>query len=131
MTEHRNNSSNSLDIYTILSDRQFINFVGMIKGAVYLGFSLFLLLNTFAFIFELISGSSFWQLIGYGGNIEISPQICHLVDFDIDSCRFTGGFSSPNHLAGYLLLILPLFLLDSFVFLKRDISCNLDKSIKK
>lgn len=43
-----------------------------------------------------------------------SPKICDLVDFGQSDCRLSAGFASPNHLAAYLLLILPVFWHDSF-----------------
>ena len=60
----------------------------------------------------LIFGADYLQLVGYtsannlnSGAIASSP-ICHAVDFGSKQCRLASPFSSPNHLASYLLLIL-------------------------
>jgi hypothetical protein len=47
-------------------------------------------------------------------NSQATPQVCHLVDFGENSCRLSAGFASPNHLAAYLLLVLPIFWFDTF-----------------
>jgi hypothetical protein len=78
--------------------------------SVFIGFSLVLLFIAAQFLFgqEYING-----LAGFGStqNVEyivLAPS-CHVIDFGSEQCRLAGTFSTPNHLAGYLLLILPLF----------------------
>jgi len=46
--------------------------------------------------------------LGFSSNpSSISPPVCHLIDFNQTSCRLAAGFSSPNHLAAYLILVWP------------------------
>ena len=60
----------------------------------------------------LIFGADYLQLVGYtstnnlNSGIIASSPICHAVDFGFKQCRLSSPFSSPNHLASYLLLIL-------------------------
>jgi hypothetical protein len=55
------------------------------------------------------------QYLGFGQTSDsefvISAPTCHVVDYGSDACRLSGTFSTPNHLAGYLLLILPILLI--------------------
>ena len=80
--------------------------------SIYLGFYLL----TAVYLVSLIIGQT--QLLKFFGfennSSQISGQLCHLVDFGQNSCRLTLGFGSPNHLAGYLLLVLPVFWSDFF-----------------
>lgn len=102
--------------------------VWVFRVGIYGGFGLFLMLNLFAVIFNFIgptffNSPDFWTLLGYGGNIENAPQVCHVIDFGKTDCRFSGGFSTPNHMAAYLLLILPVFISDCLSqFLGRRLS---------
>jgi hypothetical protein len=78
--------------------------------SVFLGFSLVLLFIAA----QLAFGSQYINnLVGFGSskNVEyiVSAPSCHVIDFGSDTCRLAGTFSTPNHLAGYLLLILPIF----------------------
>lgn len=41
--------------------------------------------------------------------ISTAPS-CHVIDFGQNDCRLSGTFSTPNHFAGYLLLILPVLI---------------------
>lgn len=80
--------------------------------SIYLGF--FLLIGVYLTSL-LIGQSELLKFFGFQNNSsQISGQLCHLVDFGQDSCRLTLGFGSPNHLAGYLLLVLPVFWSDFF-----------------
>ena len=84
----------------------------LIKG-IFLGFGLCLIFT----LGQLTVGKDFVQFFGYtDSNLQlpigkINSPICHTIDFGIDSCRLTAPFSSPNHLAGYLLFILGFSLL--------------------
>jgi len=78
-----------------------------LRLSVYLGFSLLVALY---FVNLAIGQTSLLEFFGFENNSsQISPQICQLVDFGQNSCRLTLGFGSPNHLAGYLILVLPVF----------------------
>jgi hypothetical protein len=85
----------------------------LLYKAVYIGFAIItvLFLSVLAFgqtnvlnVFGFVdSWSSFEQVLIY------SP-ICHSVDGGLGGCRLSLGFASPNHLAGYLVLVLAIFL---------------------
>ena len=64
-------------------------------------------------ILTMIFGSTFLSNFGFGvtngDNLTTAP-LCHQIDFGIDECRLAGTFSTPNHFAGYLILILPILL---------------------
>lgn len=80
--------------------------------SIYLGFSLLIAIYSTSLI---IGQTTLLTLFGFQNNSsQVSPQICHTVDFGQDSCRLSLGFGSPNHLAGYLLLVLPVFWSDFF-----------------
>lgn len=72
----------------------------------YIGFGILSIFTVFTLIFNQ---SSVLKFLGYStlSNSEVSPQLCHSIDAGINVCRLSGGFSSPNHFAGYLLIFLP------------------------
>lgn len=77
------------------------------KG-IFLGFALCVILT----LGQLTIGKDFVQFLSYTNSNQtiskdkiISPD-CHTIDFGIDNCRLSAPFSSPNHLAGYLIFIL-------------------------
>ena len=82
------------------------------KG-IFLGFGLCLVLT----LGQLVIGQSFVQFFGYTDSHaeliagKINSPICHSIDFGVESCRLVAPFSSPNHLASYLLFILGFSLL--------------------
>lgn len=52
-----------------------------------------------------------WERVG---EVRLQSPLCHSVDTIGDDCRLTGGFATPNNFAGYLLLILPIFLVEAY-----------------
>jgi hypothetical protein len=48
--------------------------------------------------------------LGYGQyqgeSAYLNPVLCHPIDAFSDQCRLSGGFTLPNHYAGYLLLVI-------------------------
>jgi hypothetical protein len=80
---------------------------------IFLGFGLCLILS----LGQLVIGKDFVQFFGYSdSSLQLQPgkinsPVCHTIDFGIDSCRLAAPFSSPNHLAGYLIFILGFMLL--------------------
>ena len=97
---------------TKLGQNNKINSKQKIHFSVYLGF---LLLIIVYFASLVIGQTEILRFFGFENNSsQITGQICHLVDFGQNSCRLTLGFGSPNHLAGYLLLVLPVFWSDFF-----------------
>jgi hypothetical protein len=82
--------------------------------SVYIGFIASALITITTLVF---GQNNVLNILGYGGT-EISRYItvaptCHVIDYGNDSCRLAGSFSTPNHFAGYLLLVLPIFLINS------------------
>jgi hypothetical protein len=83
-----------------------------LRTSLYLGF--------FLVVLVFLAGTLWGQetvLSSFGfenNNSQTTPQVCHLVDFGENSCRLSAGFASPNHLAAYLLLVLPIFWFDTF-----------------
>jgi O-Antigen ligase len=79
----------------------------LLKG-IFLGFGLCLILT----LGQLTIGQNFVEFFGYTKSEtelaagKINSPICHSIDFGVDSCRLSAPFSSPNHLAGYLLFML-------------------------
>jgi hypothetical protein len=79
----------------------------LVKG-IYLGFGLCLILT----LGQLMIGKEFVQFFGYTDSSlelqvgKINSPICHVIDYGVDSCRLASPFSSPNHLAGYLIFVL-------------------------
>jgi hypothetical protein len=77
------------------------------KG-IFLGFGLCLVFT----LGQLTIGQNFVEFFGYTKSEtelqagKINSPICHSIDFGVDTCRLSVPFSSPNHLAGYLLYIL-------------------------
>lgn len=87
--------------------------------AIYLGFLLCSLLTVASLIWGQQTVSNFWQ-----SKTSVKQEFkqtttwarlnqnCHVIDYGIDNCRLAGPFSTPNHLAAYLLLVLPVFLVN-------------------
>jgi hypothetical protein len=77
------------------------------KG-IFLGFALCVILT----LGQLTVGKEFVHFLGYTNSNEnillnkINSPDCHTIDFGVDNCRLSAPFSSPNHLAGYLIFIL-------------------------
>jgi hypothetical protein len=98
------------------------------KG-IFLGFGLCLILT----LGQLIIGKEFVQFLGYTDSTldlvagKINSPICHAIDYGIDTCRLAAPFSSPNHLAGYLICILGFVL---FYAVKRGELDSIAKAIR-
>ncbi|MEM1312458.1 MAG: hypothetical protein AAGF07_03265 [Patescibacteria group bacterium] len=77
---------------------------------VFAGFSLVVVFVSAQLLLGQQTVNSF---IGFGSESQVeylvSAPTCHVIDFGQNSCRLAGTFSTPNHMASYLLLILPLF----------------------
>ena len=86
-----------------------------LSKSILLGFGLCSIFSTGA----LILGNNFLSLFGYStietnsNTVGFSP-LCHSIDFGIDACRLSAPFSTPNHLAGYLLMILGFLLFNLY-----------------
>ncbi len=83
-----------------------------LKG-LYAGFGIITLLFLTVLLFGQTSVLSFFGFQDSWSSFQqtlIYTPICHSVDGGLGGCRLTLGFASPNHLAGYLLLALPVFL---------------------
>lgn len=69
----------------------------------------FVLSSLFSISSLVIGQAEFLNFVGYGkeasGYVSSSPA-GHILDFGNESLRLSGPFSTPNHYAGYLLLIL-------------------------
>jgi O-Antigen ligase len=93
---------NNLDLKPLRNVKQ-----SLLNG-IFLGFG-FCIIFTLG---QLTIGQSFVKFLGYtDSNTElvagkINSPICHSIDYGVDTCRLAAPFSSPNHLAGYLLLLL-------------------------
>jgi hypothetical protein len=89
-----------------------IGFRKNLQQAVLVGFSLVSLVSIVSIF---IGQDKFLDWFGFGqpnfSFLSFSP-VSHSVDFSVGGARLSGGFSTPNHLAGYLLLVLP-FLIEN------------------
>ncbi len=79
--------------------------------AIYGGFSL---VTAISFATIVLGQNIVLSVFGYGiskiGTYIVSAPICHVVDYGSEICRLSGSFSTPNHFAGYLFLVMPVFL---------------------
>jgi hypothetical protein len=91
-----------------------INFQ-ILNKSLFFGFVLVSFINILILFFGHVNILS---PLGFGsGNTETNLKntpLCSQIDFQVSGCRLDGGFSSPNHFAGYLLLILPVLIYNSF-----------------
>ena len=68
----------------------------------------------------LLGPVEFFSTFGITGGWEASSELviqsplCHSVDTVGNSCRLAGGMATPNNFAGYLLLVLPLVLIEGY-----------------
>ncbi len=97
-------------------DKQFLD---QLTKAIYLGFLLCGLLTIASLVWGQQTVNHFWQSENYNSQLSQRNitwarlnQNCHVIDYGIDNCRLAGPFSTPNHLAAYLLLVLPVFLVN-------------------
>ena len=105
-------SQNSQSYFLIFEDELFFRkLYQKLHFCLYLGFFLVILIFSFSAFLEQ---DVLLQKLGFIGNSQSRPQICDLVDFGETDCRLSAGFASPNHLAAYLLMILPVFWHDFF-----------------
>ncbi len=80
--------------------------------SIYLGFCLTAIVAIASIFFGQPLVSSLWAgSEGQSQFVHIAPK-CHLVDYGIDTCRLAGTFGTPNHFVAYLLLVLPIFLVN-------------------
>jgi hypothetical protein len=101
----------------ILSTNDIVKYI---KTPVYIGFG---------FVFTLVVASvvltpqTLYTSLGYSNGWEsinntlLESPICHSIDAAGSGCRLSGGFSNPNNFAGYLIFILPLFIIDFIEYL--------------
>lgn len=79
--------------------------------SIFLGFSFVAVISSSTLIF---GPNKILKPLGFGntkqGLITTAP-ICQVIDFGSDDCRLSGTFSTPNHFSGYLILILPIFII--------------------
>jgi hypothetical protein len=59
--------------------------------------------------------NNFYSSLGYTdfssqGTVFLNSPACHVISAQDTKCRLTAGFSSPNHFAAYLLLVLGVFI---------------------
>lgn len=84
-----------------------------LKPALDLGF---VLLNIIIASSLYFGADKFYSRFGYSSgwssinNLILESPLCHSIDSVGGGCRLSGGFNNPNHLAGYLLLVIPIFL---------------------
>jgi hypothetical protein len=97
----------------ILSVKEFKIDTKLLLKGIYMGFGLISIVFLAVFIFGQINVLTALGFKDSWGSFEqslIYTPICHSIDGGLGGCRLSLGFASPNHLAGYLLLVLPLFL---------------------
>jgi hypothetical protein len=73
----------------------------------------FLLVCGVGFLSMIFGQVPIYSFLGFGTHTEgliVKSPLCHPVDYNIETCRLAGGFSSPNHFAGYLILLSPIFI---------------------
>ena len=73
----------------------------------------FCLSSVFSLSSLAIGQEKFLEFFGYGGetaNYIVKAPVGHVIDFGDNNLRLSGPFSTPNHYAGYLLLMLGFFL---------------------
>ncbi len=86
------------------------------------GYFLTVIFSLITIIFGVENTLSFFgygnQATGSGSELLFTQPVGHLIDAGgwNSSFRLSGSFSSPNHFAGYLMLLLPLFLLGVLTF---------------
>lgn len=82
-----------------------------LKNSVFAGF---VISASFTFVSLIFGPSKVLGFVGFGSTqtegLITQSIVCNPVDYGSSSCRLSGSFASPNHFAGYLLLILPVFL---------------------
>ncbi len=90
--------------------------------SIYLGFFLSAVVAIASIFFGQPLVSSLWLGTEEQSQIvHIAPK-CHLIDYGINTCRLSGAFGTPNHLVAYLLLVLPIFLVNIiYTTNKRDL----------
>lgn len=76
--------------------------------SILVGFGFSCLFSIASLVLGVFYGQSYFLTqIGYGQGFFETIPACHYIDFGVDSCRLSGGFATPIHYAGYLLLVLP------------------------
>lgn len=79
--------------------------------SIFLGFSFVAVISSSTLIF---GQNKILKPLGFGntkqGLVTTAP-ICQVIDFGSEDCRLSGTFSTPNHFSGYLILILPIFII--------------------
>jgi len=104
----------------ITEQKSSLLFFKNLTKSILIGFSFSSIITLTSLIF---GQSKVLEILGFGnspqseGNLISAASLCNVVDSGSDTCRLSGTFSTPNHFAGYLLLVLPIFLilfLDSF-----------------
>lgn len=86
------------------------NFLRQLKFSIYLGFLPVMILSLASLLLGQVTVLEFFA---YRNNGAVGVNLCDSVDFGLSKCRLSAGFASPNHFAGYLLLVLPVFLSDT------------------
>lgn len=71
------------------------------------GFALVAVLSLIQSLLGIAQFNQFFRPLEKNTDQTIAQTVCHRIDFQIDSCRLNGPFSSPNHFSGYLLFVLP------------------------
>jgi len=88
-------------------------FVDNLKKSIFIGFGLS---AVFTFITLLFGANEVLTWVGFGsvkeGSLVAQSVTCNVIDFGSSTCRVSGSFASPNHFAGYLLLVAPVFLIN-------------------
>ncbi len=98
------------------TDQQFLK---QLTVAVYVGFALCSALTLASLIWGQTTVSNFGSTkASYNQTANLATNWfkfndqCHVIDYGLESCRLAGPFSAPNHLAAYLLLVWPIFLVN-------------------
>jgi hypothetical protein len=96
----------------------------MNKTGIYIGYFILLVVILASLAVgqtRLFGGLGFSDGWGTSDNLVLDSPLCHSIDSAGNGCRLSGGFASPNYLAGYLLLIWPYFLLNLFTTWKNGV----------
>ncbi len=88
------------------------HFFGVLRAGVYAGFGLVALIALASLVWGQPYVSAIWNAqSATPSQFLIDAPECHALDYQVAGCRLAGPFSTPNHLSGYLLLVLPVFLI--------------------
>ncbi len=95
------------------------SFKTLFQKSIYFGFALTAIVALASTFFGQPVVTSLWNSTNPESTAIIAEAPdCHVVDYQVAGCRVAGAFSTPNHFVGYLLLILPIFIINFLQWLK-------------